>query len=96
MRWFLPQSLPVWVLLIVIAGLLTSQISTLSIVSRDRVASNDVVDLYRLNDRAFSLAQLMYAATPEERKVTAAGLFGRQLRTHRFGHTRGHVVDCGR
>ena len=75
MRRFLPQTLPVWVLLIVIAGLLISQVATLYIVSRDRAAANDVVDLYRLNDRAFSLVQLMSGATPEERKATAAGLF---------------------
>ncbi|WP_027058480.1 ATP-binding protein [Mesorhizobium loti] len=75
MRRLLPQTLPVWVLLIVIAGLLISQVATLYIVSRDRAAANDVVDLYRLNDRAFSLVQLMSAATPEERKATAAGLF---------------------
>ncbi|WP_376703471.1 ATP-binding protein [Mesorhizobium sp. ISC25] len=75
MRRILPQTLPVWVLLIVIAGLLISQIATLYIVSRDRVAANDVVDLYRLNDRAFSLVQLMHDATPEQRKGTASGLF---------------------
>lgn len=33
MRRFLPQTLPVWVLLIVIAGLLISQIATLYILS---------------------------------------------------------------
>ena len=75
MRRLLPQTLPVWVLLIVISGLLISQVATLYIVSRDRAAANDVVDLYRLNDRAFSLVQLMSGATPEERKATAAGLF---------------------
>lgn len=74
MRRVLPQTLPVWVLLIVIAGLLISQITTLYIVSRDRAAANDVVDLYRLNDRAFSLVQLMHAASPEARKATASGL----------------------
>ena len=42
MRRFLPQTLPVWVLLIVIAGLLISQVATLYIVSRDRAAANDV------------------------------------------------------
>ena len=75
MRRFLPQTLPVWVLLIVIAGLLISQVATLYIVSRDRAAANDIVDLYRLNDRAFSLVQLMHDATPEQRKTTATGLF---------------------
>ncbi|TIT52391.1 MAG: osmolarity sensor protein EnvZ, partial [Mesorhizobium sp.] len=74
MRRILPQTLPVWVLLIVIAGLLISQITTLYIVSRDRAAANGVVDLYRLNDRAFSLVQLMHVASPEARKATASGL----------------------
>jgi signal transduction histidine kinase len=74
MRRVLPQTLPVWVLLIVTAGLLISQITTLYIVSRDRAAANGVVDLYRLNDRAFSLVQLMHAASPEARKATASGL----------------------
>ncbi|CDX16014.1 ATP-binding region ATPase domain protein [Mesorhizobium sp. ORS 3324] len=75
MRRFLPQTLPVWVLLIVIAGLMISQVATLYIVARDRAAANDIVDLYRLNDRAYSLVQLMHDATPEERKATASGLF---------------------
>ena len=75
MRRFLPQTLPVWVLLIVIAGLLISQVATLYIVSRDRAVANDEVDLYRLNDRAYSLVQLMHDDTPEQRKLTASGLF---------------------
>ncbi|WFP65355.1 ATP-binding protein [Mesorhizobium sp. WSM4904] len=75
MRRFLPQTLPVWVLLIVIAGLMISQVATLYIVARDRAAANDIVDLYRLNDRAYSLVQLMHDATPEGRKATASGLF---------------------
>jgi signal transduction histidine kinase len=75
MKRFLPQTLPVWVLLIVIAGLLISQVATLYIVSRDRAAANGVVDLYRLNDRAYSLVQLMHDAAPEQRKAMASGLF---------------------
>jgi len=38
MRRFLPQTLPAWVLLIVIAGLMLSQVATLYIVARDRAA----------------------------------------------------------
>jgi signal transduction histidine kinase len=75
MRRLLPQTLPVWVLLIVIAGLLISQVATLYIVSRDRAVANDEVDLYRLNDRAYSLVQLMHDDTPDQRKLTASGLF---------------------
>ncbi len=74
MRRFLPQTLPVWVLLIVIAGLLVSQVTTLFLVARDRAASSDVVDYYRLNDRAFALVQLLYAATPQARSAMASGL----------------------
>lgn len=74
MKWILPRSLPGWVLLIVIAGLLAIQVSTLSIVSRERVASNNVLDLLRLNDRALSLTKLMYAEQPDDRTRIAAGL----------------------
>ncbi|WP_315924462.1 ATP-binding protein [Mesorhizobium sp. SP-1A] len=74
MRRLLPQTLPIWVLIIVIAGLLASQVTTLYIVARDRAASSDIVDYYRLNDRAFSVVQLMYSATPDERKRLATGI----------------------
>lgn len=74
MRRFLPQTLPVWVLLIVIAGLLINQIATLAIVSRDRAAAADVVNLYRLNERAYSTVQLLHLASPDERKTLASGL----------------------
>lgn len=74
MRRFLPQTLPGWVLLIVIAGLLVSQVTTLFLVARDQAASSDVVDYYRLNDRAFAVVQLLYTATPEARKGMVTGL----------------------
>lgn len=74
MRRFLPQTLPAWVLLVVIAGLLVSQVATLAIVAYDRVAANDVLELYRLDERAFSLVQLMYGEPAEERKRLAAAL----------------------
>lgn len=74
MRRVLPQTLPGWVLLVVIAGLLVSQVTTLFLVARDRAASSDVVDYYRLNDRAFAVVQLLYGATPEARKGMVTGL----------------------
>ncbi len=74
MKWLLPRSLPAWVLLIVIAGLLAIQVSTLSIVARERAASNNVLDLLRLSDRALSLTKLMYAQSPQDRTRIAAGL----------------------
>ncbi len=74
MRRFLPQTLPAWVLLVVIAGLLVSQVATFYLVQRDRAADNDVVELYRLNERAFSFVQLMHKASREERRQLADGL----------------------
>lgn len=74
MRRFLPQTLPAWVLLVVIASLLVSQVATLYIVARDRAAASDIVDYYRLNDRAFAVVQLLYAATPADRKRMASGV----------------------
>ncbi|THF56099.1 ATP-binding protein [Ollibium composti] len=74
MRRFLPQTLPAWVLLIVIAGLLAGQVATLYIVAQDRAASSDVVNYYRLNERAFSIVQLMRQLPPEERRQMAFGM----------------------
>lgn len=74
MKRFLPQTLPAWVLLVVIAGLLVSQVATFYLVQRDSAATNEVVELYRLNERAFSFVQLMHNATREDRVQLAAGL----------------------
>ena len=62
MKRFLPQSLPSWILLILIAGLLTTQVATLSIVSRDRAENNNVLELFRLSERAYTLVKVLYAA----------------------------------
>jgi hypothetical protein len=77
MRRFLPQTLPAWVLLVVITGLLVSQVATFYLVQRDRASSNDIVELYRLNERAFSFVQLMHRASPQDRTQLAAGLSNR-------------------
>ncbi|MDE1993758.1 MAG: HAMP domain-containing histidine kinase [Rhizobiaceae bacterium] len=74
MRRFLPTTLPVWVLMIVIAGLLFTQVASLVIIYHDRSSSDEVIDLYRLNERAFWLAKLMYSVDSEERKKISAGL----------------------
>ena len=74
MKRFLPQSLPSWILLILIAGLLTTQVATLSIVSRDRTERNDVLELFRLSERAYTLVKVLYAAPGPERKQLAAAL----------------------
>ena len=74
MRRFLPETLPAWVLLILIAGLLVTQVATLTIVARDRRASSEILELYRLNDRVLSLVKLLATASPSERAHLAAGL----------------------
>lgn len=67
-RRLIPRTLPAWVLIVLIAVLLVSQTSLFVIMSRDRVASNETVDFYRINERAFWLAKLMTPLSPEERK----------------------------
>jgi len=74
MRRFLPETLPAWILFIVITGLMIYQVATLAIVSLDRAAANDVLELYRVDERAFSLVQLLSAAPAGERKHIAAAL----------------------
>jgi signal transduction histidine kinase len=74
MRRFLPQTLPAWMLLILIAGLLVTQVTTFYIIAQQRTASNNLLELFRLSDRAYSLVKLMYAASPDQRIQLARGL----------------------
>lgn len=74
MRRLLPQTLPGWVLLVVIAGLLAGQVATLYIVALDRASSSDVINYYRLNERAFAAVQLMQHMQPDERRQVASGM----------------------
>ena len=74
MRRLLPQTLPGWVLLVVIAGLLAGQVATLYIVALDRASSSDVINYYRLNERAFAAVQLMQHMQPDERRRVASGM----------------------
>ncbi|QND52958.1 HAMP domain-containing protein [Phyllobacterium sp. 628] len=74
MKRFLPQSLPSWILLILITGLITTQIATLSIVSRDRNEGNNIQELFRLSDRAYTLVKLLYASPPPERTRLATAM----------------------
>ncbi len=66
-RRFLPRTLPAWLIIIMIGTLLVSQTTLFAIMSRNRVASSEIVDLYRLNERAVWLAKLMSPLSPEER-----------------------------
>jgi signal transduction histidine kinase len=66
-RRLLPRTLAGWVLIVLIGVLLATQTSLFLIVSRDRLASNEIVDFYRLNERAFGLAKLMAPLSATER-----------------------------
>jgi signal transduction histidine kinase len=74
MKRLFPQTLPAWMLLILIAGLLVTQVTTLYFIIEQRRASNNLLELFRLSDRAYSLVKLMYSATPEDRAQLAKGL----------------------
>ena len=74
MKRLFPQTLPAWILLILIAGLLVTQVTTLYFIVEQRRASNNLLELFRLSDRAYSLVKLMYSATPEDRARLARGL----------------------
>lgn len=74
MRRLLPQTLPAWTLLILIAGLLTMQCATLLIVWRDRTENNKMLELLALSERANSLVSLIGPAAPDERAQLADGL----------------------
>jgi hypothetical protein len=75
MRRFFPQTLPAWILTILIGGLLMSQIATFAIVSLDRTAANEVLELYQLNERAVPVVKLL-STTPnaDDRKQMAGTL----------------------
>ncbi len=68
-RWrFLPRTLPAWLLIVLIGTLLVSQTTLFMIMARNRVSSSEIVDLYRMNERAVWLAKLMSPLSAEERK----------------------------
>lgn len=75
MKRFLPQTLPAWILFILIGGLLVSQIATFAIVSLDRTTANEVLEFYQLNERAASVVKLL-STTPDvdDRKQMSAAL----------------------
>lgn len=67
MRRLLPQSLPAWVLLIVVTGLIAAQTATLVIASHGVASTGRSFDLFRLGERTVALSKALYSATPEAR-----------------------------
>ncbi|MBV2144364.1 ATP-binding protein [Falsochrobactrum sp. TDYN1] len=66
MRVPFPRSLPGWLLVILVSGLLITQIATLWIVSQDRADANNALELYRLTERATYLVKLLDATPKDE------------------------------
>lgn len=69
-----PRTLAGWLLIVVIGGLLATQAAVFFIVAADRAESNQIVELYRLNERALWLVKLLSAADGSERKSISASL----------------------
>jgi signal transduction histidine kinase len=63
-----PQSLPAWILLIVVAGLLVGQTATLVIAEHGIADTSRSFELFRLGERTIALSKLIYAAPADTRK----------------------------
>lgn len=74
MKRFFPRTLAAWLLMVVIGGLLATQAAFFSIVAADRAESDQIVELYRLNERALWLVKLLSPADGAERKSISANL----------------------
>lgn len=74
MKRLFPRTLPAWVLIIVIGALLATQVAFFSIVATDRAESDEIVELYRLNERALWLVKLLSSADGSERKSISGSL----------------------
>ncbi len=69
MKRIFSQSLPVWILLIVVAGLLAAQAATLFIAARGISDTGRSFDLFRLGERTVALSNAYTAAAPEVRRT---------------------------
>ncbi|MCB1446983.1 MAG: HAMP domain-containing histidine kinase [Rhizobiaceae bacterium] len=74
MRRLFPRALPAWILIIVVGGLLATQIAMFSITATNVSESNEIVDLYRLNERALSLVRLLQRTEKHNREEIIASL----------------------
>lgn len=74
MRRLLPQSLPAWILLIVVAGLIAAQAATLVIASHGVASTGRSFDLFRLGERTVALSKALYSAAPQARQSLLSDL----------------------
>lgn len=74
MKKILSQSLPAWILLIVVAGLLAAQTATLIIAARGLSDTGRSFDLFRLGERTVALSRAFYTTSPEVRQTLLSEL----------------------
>lgn len=68
------RSLPAWILLIVVAGLLAAQTATLIIAARGVSDTGRSFDLFRLGERTVALSRAFHTASPEVRRTLLSEL----------------------
>ena len=69
MKRLFPQSLPAWILLILVAGLITAQAATLIIAAHGVSNAGRSFEFFRLGERTVALAKAFHAATPDMRQT---------------------------
>jgi signal transduction histidine kinase len=69
MKRFFPQALPAWILLILVAGLIATQATTLIIAAHSLSNTGRSFELFRLGERTVALAKAFKAASPELRQT---------------------------
>ena len=74
MKKILAQSLPAWILLIVVAGLLAAQTATLIIAARGVSDTGHSFDLFRLGERTVALSRAFHSTSPDVRQTLLSEL----------------------
>jgi signal transduction histidine kinase len=69
MKRVFPQSLPAWILLILVAGLIATQAATLIIAAHGVSTAGRSFELFRLGERTVALAKALHAASPAIRQT---------------------------
>lgn len=69
MKRLFPQSLPAWILMILVAGLIATQALTLVIAAHGVSNAGRSFELFRLGERTVALAKAFHAASPDLRQT---------------------------
>jgi signal transduction histidine kinase len=74
MTRFLPRSLPAWILIIVVAAVISFQVGTLLVASHSVADNLRTADLFRLAERISGVARALSGQTSDNRTELVAGL----------------------